>query len=293
VNGSQRWIRLAGYSIQPSELAKLTLPLLLARYVTRRAPQPALFDRLQLVGPWLLCSLLILLEPDLGSTVFLTISLALVLLLGGWPARELFAVPVLAVPGVLLTLSLRPYQWQRVQGFITVFTDPAAAPYQVRQSLTTVGVGGWWGTGLGQGWQKLSFLPEANTDFIFAVIGEELGLAGTLLTLALWWGVWKTGSGLLSHLPDGSFARVAGMTLLAQLLIQAAINVAVVTALLPPKGIPHPFISYGGSSLCVSCLAIGLIVSLSRAQRPSGGAGESDVSPDCTDEHDALMVVSG
>jgi len=132
----------------------------------------------------------------------------------------------------------------------------------VRQSLTTLGVGGFWGMGLGEGWQKLSFLPEANTDFVFAVIGEELGLLGTLSVVVLWGGLLYFGGQLIQRAPTGSFQKTVAATLLTQLALQAIINVGVVTAMLPPKGISHPFISYGGSSLLVSCVAVGLIISM-------------------------------
>jgi cell division protein FtsW len=118
------------------------------------------------------------------------------------------------------------------------------------------------GVGIGKGWQKLSFLPEANTDFVFAVVGEELGLVGTLALIAVWGGLYATGLRLLARRPRGSFERIAGGTLLTMLVVQAALNVAVVTAMVPPKGIPHPLISYGGSNLTVSLMSLGLILSL-------------------------------
>ena len=153
---------------------------------------------------------------------------------------------------------------QRITGFVTTWTDPSSAPYQVKQSLVSLGAGGFLGVGLGRGWQKLSFLPEANTDFVFAVLGEELGLLGTLGLLAIWGGVFACGIRLLRNLDRQGFEYIAAFTLLSQLLIQALLNMAVVTALLPPTGIPHPLLSYGGSNLVVSLVSIGIVVSLSR-----------------------------
>ncbi|MDB5386289.1 MAG: cell cycle protein, partial [Planctomycetaceae bacterium] len=150
-------------------------------------------------------------------------------------------------------------------GFIDTWTDLSQAPYQIQQSLATLGAGGAWGVGLGRGWQKLSFLPEANTDFVFAVIGEELGLLGTLSVVALWGGLLFFGLRLLSRLQRGGFERIVGLTLLMQLVFQAALNIAVVTALVPPKGISHPLISCGGSNLVVSLMSLGIIVSLANA----------------------------
>jgi cell division protein FtsW len=163
---------------------------------------------------------------------------------------------------------LRPYQLQRITGFVAAWRDVDEAPYQVRQSLITLGVGGTDGVGLGKGWQKLSFLPEANTDFVVAVLGEELGLVGTLGLIALWVGLFLTGLRMLAALPHRSFEYAAGVTLLTQLVLQAALNVAVVTAMVPPKGIAHPLISYGGSSLVASILTLGIITSLARAPAP-------------------------
>jgi cell division protein FtsW len=121
-----------------------------------------------------------------------------------------------------------------------------------------------WGVGLGRGFQKLSFLPEANTDFVFAVIGEELGLLGGLSVIGLWLGVYVAGLRLISRLERQSFAHNAAFVLLTQLIFQVTLNVAVVTAMVPPKGIPHPLISYGGSNLVVSLVALGVVMSLTR-----------------------------
>lgn len=262
VNGAQRWIRLGPISIQPSETAKITLTLLLARLVSTQRDKPTIGGRLLLAGTFLITAVLVVIEPDLGTTVFLTILFALVLFLGGWPIKEFVAAGVVTLPVIASVLVLKPYQWKRLEGFVTTWTHPEEAPYQVRQSLTTLGVGGLSGTGLGEGWQKLSFLPEANTDFIFSVIGEELGLWGTLGVAALWLSFFYFGLKLLRQHPTKSFPAIAGTALLCQLVIQAAINIGVVTAVLPPKGISHPFISYGGSSLIVSCAAVGIIISL-------------------------------
>ncbi|MCA9079166.1 MAG: putative lipid II flippase FtsW [Planctomycetaceae bacterium] len=264
VNGAQRWIRLGVLSIQPSETAKLTLTLLLARLLTRSTTSDysPVERRLFILFPVAISAMLVLIEPDLGTTVFLLLTATLVLFYSGWPLREFLIAGAMAVPAAAALFVLRPYQWRRIEGFIAAWTEPESAPYQVRQSLTTLGVGGFWGMGLGEGWQKLSFLPEANTDFVFAVIGEELGLLGTLSVVVLWGGLLYFGGQLIQRAPTGSFQKTVAATLLTQLALQAIINVGVVTAMLPPKGISHPFISYGGSSLLVSCVAVGLIISM-------------------------------
>jgi cell division protein FtsW len=313
VKGAQRWLRYGSLSMQPSEVAKITLPLFVCWWLARRkssdpvvvgSPDPTTLSdrrsprdgsgdlrstqwhgqetvpqqantpqhvdsRSRWHGFWLLAAvgavvLFVAKEPDLGTAAFLALSAALALFLAGWPLRNFCLAGAAAVPLLVGVAALRPYQFQRITGFVATWRDIDLAPYQVKQSLTTLGVGGIQGVGLGRGWQKLSFLPEANTDFVFAVVGEELGLIGTLGMLALWVALFLTGVRLLSHLAPRSFAHTAGLTLLIQLVAQAALNIAVVTAMVPPKGISLPLVSYGGSSLVASVVALGLIVSLSR-----------------------------
>ncbi|REJ72832.1 MAG: cell division protein FtsW [Planctomycetota bacterium] len=272
VNGAQRWLRFGSISMQPSEIAKVTLPLLVCWWLTPRRNAPdeirsrfrSWLTRFAVIVPIGLTLGLIVVEPDLGTAAFLGGIAGIALFLSRWPIRN-FVISTLAVAPLATTaLVLRPYQWQRIQGFLTAWRDIDLAPYQVRQSLTTLGVGGIHGVGLGSGWQKLSFLPEANTDFVFAVLGEELGLIGTLGLIALWTALFLLGLRLLAVQPVRSFEFTAGATLLTQVVLQAALNVAVVTAMVPPKGIAHPLISYGGSSLVVTLAALGIVVSMSR-----------------------------
>lgn len=266
VKGAQRWIRLAGFSAQPSELAKVALPLMMCWTLDRNRERLSHLIRgtIPFVFPILLIVPLVLIEPDLGTAVFLLGGAALVLLAGGWPMRHFVLGAMVAVPACLSVLVMKPYQRQRIVGFFETWADFEAAPYQLQQSLVSMGSGGLMGVGLGRGWQKLSFLPEANTDFVFAVIGEELGLLGTLSLLALWCGLYLSGLQMLNRLDARGFSFVAGFVLLTQVVGQALLNVAVVTAMVPPKGISHPLISAGGSNLIVSLLALGIVVSLSR-----------------------------
>ncbi len=283
VNGSQRWLRLGYLSFQPSELAKVTLPLFLCWLLEQRPAamrndgRPWLHRIGEVAAPIGLCALLVLVEPDLGTAAFLTLIGGMTLFLSGWLLRD-FALGIGAiVPLALGLVALKPYQLRRLQGFVEAWTDFQNAPYQVKQSLTTLGAGGATGVGLGRGWQKLSFLPEANTDFVFAVVGEELGLAGTLTILLFWTGLFLVGQGMLRAVRQERWRYVAGATLLTQLVLQAAINVAVVTAMLPPKGIAHPLLSAGGSSLLGSLLAIGVFLSLT--SRPTEASQITVVTP--------------
>ena len=172
------------------------------------------------------------------------------------------------MPAAGFVAVLRPYQMRRLTGFLAAWSDWSQVPYQLDQSLVSLGAGGWFGVGLGKGWQKLSFLPEANTDFVFSVVGEELGLVGTFSLLVLWGALYWAGLELLRGIRRDRFAATAAFALLTQMVLQALINMAVVTALIPPKGIPLPLVSYGGSALVMSLVSLGIILSLSRGDKP-------------------------
>ena len=277
VKGAQRWIRIPGFSAQPSELAKIAVPLTMCWLADWNRDRLANWfsGTVPFTIPVLISVPLVLIEPDLGTAVFLLGSATLVLFLAGWPMRNFLLAIGVCVPVAIGTLAMKPYQQRRITGFLESWANFDDAPYQLKQSLVTLGAGGLQGVGLGRGWQKLSFLPEANTDFVFAVIGEELGLIGTLSLIALWCGLYLSGLRMLNHLDRRRFAYLASFTLLTQLTGQAMLNIAVVTAMVPPKGISHPLISAGGSNLVVSLLAIGIVLSLSRSDYPETIAAPS------------------
>ena len=261
--GAVRWLRVGGISLQPAELAKLAVPLSLTFLPVppRRAGLGSL-RRVLAAWPAALCAGLIAAEPDLSTAVTVLVGAGAAVWLRGWPAWPFAAAGLAAVPAAAATLWLRPYQWARVTAFAASLADPAAAPYQVRQGAVALGSGGVWGCGLGRGWQKLSFLPEADDDFAFAVVGEELGLVGTLGLLALWAAfAWL---GLRAAAAAPPVRRAAAGALVIQTAGQALLNAAVVCGLLPPTGVPHPFLSRGGSSLLATCAAAGLVLTLTR-----------------------------
>ena len=267
VNGAQRWLRVGSLSLQPSELGRIILPIVATKLmVDLRTSGFRLRSLPRTLLPLIIVLPLTVAEPDLGATVFLASGFVIALFVGGWPLRYFVCGLVLAVPAAISLFALKSYQLRRITGFLATWRDLSQAPWQIRQSLMSLGSGGLHGHGIGAGWQKLSFLPEANTDFVFAVIGEELGLAGTLGIVIIWIGVLLTGRASLERLRRDSFEWILGTTLVIQLVLQALLNVAVVTAMIPPKGVPHPFISYGGTNLLVSVVAVGLIVGLSRSR---------------------------
>lgn len=282
VKGAQRWIRVPGMSLQPSELAKIAVPLMMCWLVDRNRDRLRgwLSGTVPFVLPIVFSVPLVLIEPDLGTALFLLGGASLVLFVGGWPVRNFLLGLAVAIPTALGALAMKPYQQRRITGFLQSWASFDDAPYQLKQSLVTIGAGGLYGVGLGRGWQKLSFLPEANTDFVFAVIGEELGLVGTISLIGLWCGLYLTGLRMLAHLDHRRFAFLAGFTLLTQLAGQAMLNIAVVTGMVPPKGISHPLISAGGSSLVVSLLAIGIVLSLSRDESQSKLIEENNIALD-------------
>ncbi len=279
VKGARRWLRAGGISIQPSEIAKITLPLFLGRILLRH--QDSLrhwfYGTVPLLAPLVVMVPLVFLEPDLGTSVFLVLATLLFLWLAGWPLRNYVIGLCLTIPCVGVLFSMKPYQLARIQGFLATWQDVNQAPYQVKQSLMTLGAGGLNGVGVGKGWQKLSFLPEANTDFVFSVVGEELGLLGTLCLVGIWCGLFLSGYAILRRKHQNSYEYLVGMTLLTELVMQAALNTAVVSAMVPPKGISHPFLSYGGSNLIVSLTAIGIILSLAT---PQPSEDDSQSTPD-------------
>ncbi|MFQ5579281.1 MAG: putative lipid II flippase FtsW [Nitrospiria bacterium] len=271
INGSQRWLQLGSLAFQSSEAAKLFTVIYLAHYIAKKGKRirdfsDGLAPALAVIG---LVAGLILVEPDFGTTAMIVIIAFLLLFLGGASPRHLLPIGGLTIPFFIHWVMKAPYRLQRVKTFLNPWQDPSSSGFQMIQSYLALGSGGLAGTGLGEGMQKFFFLPEPHTDFIFAVIGEELGLFGTVSILCLFvFLLWKGTRIALSV--DDPFTRMLAIGTTLMVTLPALINMGVVTGLLPTKGLPLPFVSYGGSSLLVNSIAVGLLYNVSRfSQEPS------------------------
>jgi len=268
VAGSRRWLGAGALRFQPSEIAKLALLVYAADVVSRRAKE--LHDWRRVLGPVLLVlvlsAALVLREPDLDSTIVLGLIVFTVLVVGGVRLRHLAVVGgAAAAAGALLAVA-EPYRRARVFAFLHPSSQASNAGYQISQSLIAIGSGGWTGVGLGAGRAKWLFLPNAHTDFIFAIIGEELGLVGCLLVVALFVAFALFGTRAALRAPDRFGALLAaGVT--TWVVGQAAINIGAVTGLLPVSGIPLPFVSFGGSALVFTMVAAGMLANVARQAR--------------------------
>tara|TARA_Y100001936_G_scaffold48167_3_gene46833 strand:+ start:2994 stop:3863 length:870 start_codon:yes stop_codon:yes gene_type:complete len=265
VGGARRWLTLGGFSFQPSELAKFTLVLFIAKSLVKRA------DKLRNFAYGYLPNLIvlgfffipILFQPDFGTAMIICAVTFAMLFIAGLRKKFLLLSILAIVPFIASAIMTAEYRKNRIMAFLKPWEDPSGIGYQVIQSFYAFGRGGFWGTGLGQSSQKLSRLPEAHTDFIFSVIGEELGFIGTttiviLFSIFIWRGfitAYRSKDPFGTHL-------ATGLTLLIGL--QAFINLGVASGLLPTKGLTLPFISMGGSSMLVTMLSVGVLINISK-----------------------------
>jgi cell division protein FtsW len=256
-------------SFQPSELAKLVIIFYLAWFLEiRRAPRAPGVNNLRrtllpIFGTVALITALIYKEPDLGTACMIFFIAAVMLFVAGLSYRYIAAAVVAAIPVAYIAIASTPYRLQRVQTFFSPGSDPQGHGFQLLQSLIAVGSGGFSGVGLMESRQKLFFLPEAHTDFIFSVICEELGFIGAVVILTLFAVYGWRGFVAAMKAPD-DFGRYLGIGVTTMVVGQALINLSVVLGLLPTKGIPLPFISYGGSSLMAMLLATGVLLNISQ-----------------------------
>ncbi|MBP6002999.1 MAG: putative lipid II flippase FtsW [Pyrinomonadaceae bacterium] len=265
INGAKRWIRFAGFSFQPSELAKVALPIFLSWFLAKN--ESTVTDLKKTVFPCLLglalLGGLVMAEKDLGTTIVLCAIFSVVYFAAG--ARMLH---IAAVAGVMVAIgagaiALAPWRVQRIMAFLDPYKYADDESYQVIQSLYAIGSGGILGEGFAKGQQKLFYLPYPYSDFIFSVVGEEFGLMGTLAVLGAFGLLLWRGARAAINAPD-RFGMLLGIGLITGIIAQALFNISVVISILPAKGIPLPFISYGGSSVVVTLVAVGLLMSISR-----------------------------
>jgi cell division protein FtsW len=264
VNGSQRWLSLYVVNLQPSELMKLFVALYAADYTVRKAAYMDSFKKgfLPMLLVMLLIGGLLLLEPDFGAFAVITAIAMAILFLGGLNWRQFAGLIVLLLAGFLLLIWTSPYRMQRITGFMDPWADPFGKGYQLSHALIAFGRGEWFGVGLGASVEKLFYLPEAHTDFLLAVIAEELGFAGVVAVIALF--AWVTlrafSIGRQAADLERHFPALAAFGIGVWLSVQTIINMGVNMGLLPTKGLTLPLLSFGGSGIAANCMAIGVLM---------------------------------
>ncbi len=259
VSGSSRWLRFASFSLQPAEFAKLALVIYLAYSLSKKQKKKTFLPKALVSGVFVL---LIIAQPDFGTAMILAAIALILLFAAGLKLRHLLSGFLLSLPAIYLMVIRADYRKKRILAFLNPWKDPTNSGFQIIQSFLAFGSGGLWGMGLGRGRQKLFYLPDAHTDFIFSVIGEELGFLGVVATLTLFLILILRGIKISLSAPDpfGSYLAL-GITLMIGL--QAMVNFGVSLGLLPTKGLTLPFISYGGSSLIVSLIGAGILLNIS------------------------------
>jgi cell division protein FtsW len=273
INGTRRWFGIGGFGIQPSELAKLAAILFTALMLERRRTrinelQYSLLPIALIVGGIVG---LILLEPDFGTAVSLLAVISVMVFAAGISYRYLFGAALLALPALYVILMQADYRRRRLLTFMDPWADPLGDGFQIIQSLIAVGTGGVFGKGLMQGVQKLFYLPEPFTDFIFAVISEETGLIGASLIVLCFCVIAWRGLRTAMRAPD-SFGAFLALGITMMLVLQALFNISVVLGLVPTKGIPLPLVSNGGSSMLINLVGVGVLLNISQHQQVETGA---------------------
>jgi cell division protein FtsW len=265
VGGSRRWLPLGPVSFQPSELAKLTIIIYLAAYISKNKEKMKNFKN-GVLPPVIVISLifiLIMLEPDLGTAITIVVLAGSMIFIGGMKITVFILSSILAFISFMIFIYIEPYRRERLFTFLNPWEDPLGSGYHIIQSLLALGSGGFLGVGAGNSHQKFLYLPEPGTDFIFAVLGEEFGLIGTLFILFLYFLIAWRGLKIAARVDD-VFASMLAVGVTGMIVIQAVINMGVVTSLMPVTGITLPLISYGGSSLLINLVGLSLLLNISR-----------------------------
>ena len=265
--GARRWFKLGVLSFQPSEFAKLAMLVYMADFLARKQTRLSEFwngflPPIMVLG--VMC-LLIIKQPDLGNCVLLASIVVILLYVAGAKAIHIAYLGAAALPFLYVLVVHVPYRWARIMAFLNPWEDSKGIGFQLTQSQIALGSGGLFGVGLGKSAQKFFYLPAAHTDFVFSIIGEELGLAGTLAVISLFViFIWQ-GARLAKRVMD-PFGHYLAVGIVAMLALQTVVNIGVSIGAMPTKGLPLPFISYGGSALIFNMIAVGLLLNISRIQ---------------------------
>ena len=274
--GSSRWLELGPVTIQPSEIAKLALVVFAASVLARKwgkLDQPGHLA-IPLLPVWIVVAGLVMLQPDLGTTLIISGTLFLLAFTAGVRLRYLFATGIVGSALGMMLIFSADYRRVRFLAFLDPWADASNTGYQLVQSLIALGSGGWFGVGLGASRQKWLYVPNAHTDFIFSILGEELGLVGELVVLAAFGLLVFAGVRVATRAPD-VFGRLLAAGIVAWFGLQTLVNLGAVTGLLPITGVPLPFLSYGGSSLVVSLAAVGILWNIARTPAVAATAARS------------------
>jgi cell division protein FtsW len=270
VGGAERWLTLGPVAVQPSEFAKLATVLFLATLVSRKEDSMHRFrDFLWPVAASVgVVGALVMMQPDLGTTLLIAAGGFAVLVASAAPLAFVLGGGVIGTAGALAAAMLSPYRWDRIISFLDVGSDPLGSGYQAMQSLVALGTGGLFGVGLGASRARWSFLPNAHTDFIFSIVGEETGLAGSLAVVLLFAVLTVAGTMVALRCAD-RFGRLVAIGITTWLVAQAVVNIGGVTGVLPITGVPLPFVSFGGSALLTEMIGVGILVGIVRQPPPA------------------------
>ena len=267
-NGSRSWFGIGGFGIQPSEFTKLGLIIFTSKYLSQNEKQ--LKDIKKGVLPILLVLLLvfglIMLQPDFGTGVIIVVTIIVLLFISGVPMNFFIKIGILGLLGIVALIIVAPYRMKRIVSFLNPWSDPLGSGFQIIQSLYAIGPSGLLGKGLGNSIQKHFYLPEPQTDFIFAIISEELGILGIILVASLFILIIYRGFSISIKCND-KFGKYISFGITFGLAFQALLNLMVVVGLIPVTGVTLPFLSYGGSSLLITLISIGILLNISKSKK--------------------------
>ncbi len=282
IKGARRWFKFMGLSFQPSEYAKIALIFYMSDFLERRKEtlsdlKRTCFPAIAILG---ICAGLILKQPDFGTAATIAFVMLILFFTAGFDLKIIFWMTAAAAPILIYSMVSKPYRRKRLLAFFHPWDDPRGVGFQIIQSFLALSTGGLFGVGLGRSQQKLFYLPESHTDFVFSIIGEELGFLGAGSVIILFMVFIFAGMVIVFRARD-RFSQLFGLGLVSLISLEAAINIGVSTGALPTKGLSLPFISYGGSALMANMAALGFLLNLSNEQpetTPSGGSDPSVVS---------------